>query len=213
MASLDQLIRKADAAIGPLQIERRVRREVKAILKQGLPRLARIYVPLKSSEIPSPHLPAIVVGLPVVGLPEYRVPDETGTLQRATIPGGDSGAIGNALIWCLPNSTAQLYAAARNHLVWEGVQAETSRLGTKGSQHFRVPVNIGLGETRGALRQAVWQAYSAVFVPTNRGFSRIDLGVFYSSMAETLVGYIVFRLIHDGHLSENLSRRLEALGR
>jgi hypothetical protein len=45
------------------------------------------------------------------------------------------------------------------------------------------------------------------------GFRRIDLGLFYSSMAETLVGYIVFRLIHDGHLSENLSRRLEALGR
>jgi hypothetical protein len=211
MASLDQLIRKAGAAIGPLQIERRVRREVRAILKQGLPRLERIYVPLKSSEIPSPRLPAIVVGLPVVGLPEYRVPDETATLQRTTIPGADS--IGNALIWCLPNSTAQLYAAARNHLVWEGFQAETSRLGTKGSQHFRVPVNIGFGETRSALRQAVWQAYSEVFVPANRGFRRIDLGVFYSSMAETLVGYIVFRLIHDGHLSGNLRRRLEALGR
>jgi hypothetical protein len=37
MASLDQLIRKARAAIGPLQIERRVRREVRAILTRAFP--------------------------------------------------------------------------------------------------------------------------------------------------------------------------------
>ena len=197
MASLDQLIQKERAAIGPPQLKRRIHREVRAIFKNGVPRLERIYVP-SGSEIPPPADDLLAF---VVVLPAPEVTDAAKALQP--------DAVWNSLIWCLPKCNGPLYDAARDALAWEKIHAEADQRSAQGDQRFRA--NESLGDARIALREAVWQTYSTVLVPAKRGLRRVNLGLFYSSAAETLTGYIVFRLIQDGHISDGLRRRIGAL--
>lgn len=196
--NLNKLLADRGASIKSNEIENTVREEVKEAFNNK--KVDVVFFPEKSGEIPNkPSLTFIVIA------PDQSVDEKT--IESMTKDYGSSNrTFKNALIWCLPDPSSNVYGEARKLLAWEAINQQ-DRSSLDETQRRQLDENIK--KARRDLRECIWRTYKKLFLLNkNNSMRQIDLGLFHSSSADSIVAYILNRLSQDGEVESSISPNL-----
>lgn len=190
MPPVNQAVTSVLAPIDQLQLERRIRREIKAIFKQGLPSLRRVYFPVANVEIHAADGPQLVI------LPPERAPRPGRGAVREDEPRTlEPDRPDRIIVRCNPASSKRLYGAGRKLLACERVRAGLGKLTSAAEARS---ADVRLRDARHDLQEVIWQSYNTVVLADRSGRVRVvDLGEIHSSSAATLPGLIACRLLEN----------------
>jgi len=185
------------ASVQRQKIEERVRAEIQRVLAKEKGTEV-IYFPERSNEIPDrPVLTFVVLG------PDYSMRDQkktAATVQSMTNEHGNSArTFKSALVWCVPDDGSVIRTEARKVLAWEDIQDEADELRFDDVQKRELGENVK--KARRDLTECVWRSYNHLMLLGKDNCTRtIELGLVHSSAADTLVAYILERLVKDGEV-------------
>ena len=189
--NLNKLLADRRATIAHKAIEDRVRQEIEQVFKSGSG-IERIFFPEKSSDIPDRAALTLVVLSPDLTL--HGSADVSRDIAALTREYGTSARqFKNALIWCMPERTQNLYEEARKVLAWEAIQSEQETLHLEDEAQRR-QLAESLGRARRDLQAGVWRSYRRLLLlGRENSFKTLDLGQMNAS-GGTLVAQILTQL-------------------
>src|SRR6266849_6077770 len=193
------------ASIQSPKIDERARAEIQKVFSAGSG-LERIYFPEQSNQIPD--RPVLTV---VILAPEVSMQDKNKTLQLVETMtrdcGNSSRTFKSALIWCIADSAGTIHDDARKVLAWEDIQDEEEDLHLDEAQRRQLSEN--LKKAQRDLKESVWRTYKIIeLLGKNNQLSVVDLGLVHSSVADTMVTFILERLRKDGEVEKDISPNL-----
>jgi hypothetical protein len=202
--NLTKVLADRRAAIRPNRVEERVRSEVQKQFPEQ-PTVKCLFFPEKSSQIPDRPILTFIV------LSDDKSMDEKENTLRfidaMTKEHGQSGrSFKNALIWCVPESSAPLLDAARKVLACEDIQDERDELRLDESQRRELTEN--LKKAQRDFRECVWRTYHyVVLLGKDNSLRVVDLGLPHSSAANSMTEFILNRLREDGDVEPYVGPR------
>jgi hypothetical protein len=152
----------------------------------------RVFFPKHSSDIPNQPALTLVV------LPEQPLQDPaivTTVVETLTREYGQSArTYKSALIWAVPENTAQLQETARTLLAWRDINDRQDTLQLSESQKTQIPEHLKSAKNR--MKEAIWQSYSKVMLlGKDNQIRQINLGRHNSSSASSLTSLIERELV------------------
>jgi len=193
------------ASIQSPKIDERARAEIQKVFSAGSG-LERIYFPEQSNQIPDrPVLTLAILA------PEMSMQDKNKTLQLVetmTRDCGDSSrTFKSALIWCIADSAGAIHDDARKVLAWEDIEDEQEDLHLDEAQRRQLTEN--LKKAQRDLKESVWRTYKIIaLLGKDNQLRLVDLGLVHSSVADTMVTFILERLRKDGEVEKDISPNL-----
>lgn len=199
--NLSKVLADRKASVDSKKIDERMLEEIRKVFATGSG-IERIYFPTKSNQIPdTAQLKLIVIS------PEYPavLPATQECIDRMTRESGTSArTFKNALIWALPDDTAQLKEDTKRVLAWEEIQSEKNELGLDDAQKKQLDEHVGKASRD--LKECIWRTYKKVAVLAKDNTIRIiDLGLVHSSSSESMVRLILDRLRNEGDITDDIS--------
>lgn len=199
--NLNKMLTDRRAAIQPLAIDQRMKREIELVFKGG-PRdveLDRRYWPERTNDVPNrAELTLVILG------PEHAAGKKATAawLEQLVRECGSSGrTMKSALIFAVPEHAGAMASAVRDVLAWEEIEDdEETKKRLDDAQ--RKQLTHGVGRAKADLREAIWRSYRRLYLlDKNNVLKETDLGQITSSMASSLVELITNRLIKDDELT------------
>lgn len=193
------------ASIQPPKIDERARAEIQKVFSAG-PGLERIYFPEQSGQISDrPVLTLAILA------PELSMQDKNRTLQLVETMTRDCGSSSrtfkSALIWCLADSAGIVHDEARKVLAWEDIEDEQEDLHLDDGQRRQLSEN--LKKAQRDLKESVWRTYKNIaLLGKDNQLHLVDLGLVHSSVADTIVSFMLERLRKDGEVEKDISPNL-----
>lgn len=201
--NLNKLLADRRANVQEPAILETVRNEVQKVFQEGTG-LNRIYFPTNSSAIPDRPLLTLVILPPDQTMQD---PDTERLLEKMTREAGLSGrTFKSALLWAIPEDTAQLRDETRKRLAWEDIEADfkSGKLRLDEIQERQLTENVK--KANRDLREAVWRTYkNLALLGKNNTLRYTNLGLIHSSSATNLSGLILTRLKQDGEIEDGIS--------
>jgi hypothetical protein len=204
--NLNRVLTDRRASIQDPAIDERVRQEIQAVFKLGVPSITRVYFPEKSIEVPNRAALTLVV-LP----PERSMTDAAETRKFAEQILRECGTTGrtfkSAILFSVPDSAAALRDAARELLAYEDIEADDDTIKRLDDGQLR-QLKTGCRNAARDMKESVWRAYKyLMLLDRDNSLQEIDFGQVNSSMAGTIAEMIVNRLIQDDVITETASAR------
>ena len=143
--------------------------------------------------------------------PELSMQDKNKTLQLVETMTRDCGTSArtfkSALIWCIADSAGTIHDDARKVLAWEDIEDEQEDLHLDEAQRRQLSEN--LKKALRDLKESVWRTYKIIdLLGKDNQLRLVDLGLVHSSVADTIVTFIVERLRKDGEVEKDMSPNL-----
>jgi hypothetical protein len=172
------------ANINAESINDRVRGEIAKVFAGQSP-IERVFFPERSNQVPDRAVLSLVVLSP-----EQSLEEEAKTKALVDTIVRESGASGrtfkSALIFTVPQSSAQIKEDARRLLAWEEIQTELPEISVDDAQRGQLAEN--LKKAQRDLKEAVWRTYKNVMLLGKDNHVRtIDLGLVHSSAPRRLI--------------------------
>jgi len=193
------------ASIQAPKIDERARAEIQKVFSAGSG-LERIYFPEQSNQVPDrPVLTLAILA------PDVSMQDKNKTLQMVETMtrdcGNSSRTFKSALLWCIADSAGTIHDDARKVLAWEDIEDEAEDLHLDETQ--RRQLNENMKKAQRDLKESVWRTYKiVVLLGKDNQFRVIDLGLVHSSVADSMVTFILERLRKDGEVEKDISPNL-----
>jgi hypothetical protein len=187
------------------KIDERARAEIQKVFSAGSG-LERIYFPEQGNQIPDrPVLTLAILA------PEVSMQDKNKTLQLVETMtrdcGNSSRTFKSALIWCIADSAGTIHDDARKVLAWEDIGDEQEDLHLDEAQIRQLTEN--LKKAQRDLKESVWRTYKIIaLLGKDNQLRLVDLGLVHSSVADTMVTFILERLRKDGEVEKDISPNL-----
>jgi len=193
------------ASIQAPKIDERARAEIQKVFSAGSG-LERIYFPEQSNQVPDrPVLTLAILA------PDVSMQDKNKTLQMVETMtrdcGNSSRTFKSALLWCIADSAGTIHDDARKVLAWEDIEDEAEDLHLDETQRRQLSENMKKAQRD--LKESVWRTYKiVVLLGKDNQFRVIDLGLVHSSVADSMVTFILERLRKDGEVEKDISPNL-----
>lgn len=193
------------ASIQAPKIDERARAEIQKVFSAGSG-LERIYFPEQSNQIPDrPILTMAVLA------PDLSMQDKNKTMQLVETMtkdcGNSSRTFKSALLWCIADSAGTIHDDARKVLAWEDIEDEQEDLHFDDAQKRQLSEN--LKKAQRDLKESIWRTYKiVVLLGKDNQFRTVDLGLVHSSVADSMVTFILERLRKDGEVEKDISPNL-----
>lgn len=193
------------ASIQSPKIDERARAEIQKVFSAGSG-LERVYFPEHSNQIPDrPVLTLAILA------PELSVQDKNKALQLVETMTRDCGSSSrtykSALIWCIAESAGAIHDDARKVLAWEDIRDEQDDLHFDDAQKSHLSEN--LKKAQRDLKESVWRTYKIIgLLGKDNQLRLVDLGLVHSSVADSMVTFILERLRKDGEVEKDISPNL-----
>ena len=121
--------------------------------------------------------------------------------------GNSSRTFKSALIWCIADSAGTIHDDARKVLAWEDIEDEQEDLHLDEAQRRQLTEN--LKKAQRDLKESVWRTYKIIaLLGKDNQLRLVDLGLVHSSVADTMVTFILERLRKDGEVEKDISPNL-----
>lgn len=190
------------ASIQPPKIDERARAEIQKVFSAGSG-LERVYFPEKSSQIPNRPLVTLAVLAP-----DLSMEDKSKAMQMVDSMtkecGGSSRTFKNALLWSIADSAGSIHDEARKVLAWEDIEDEQEDLNLDETQKRQL--NENLKKAQRDLKESVWRTYKNIaLLGKDNQLRMVDLGLVHSSVADSMVTFILERLRKDGEVEKGIS--------
>jgi len=184
--NLNKRFADRSASVKDEHIEERIREEIQKVFSpmQGI---ERVFFPETSGQIQDrPIITMVIMG------PDQSLQDEPNTghaIENMTREHGQSArTYKSALIWVVPDSSAQLRQEARKLIAWQDIADEGLQLDDVQKRQL----NVSLEKAKRDLKETVWRTYKNVMLLGKDGaLQTVDLGMPTSSSAESMTQYIV----------------------
>ncbi len=198
--NLNKLLSDRKASIPPRKVEERVQEEIRKVFSAG--KVERVFFPDKSSAIPNRPVLTLVVLAPEQSM-ENRNATEA-LVESMTREYGASGrTFKSALIWCVPETAAQIRDEAKKLLAWEEIRDEESNRLEETQKRLLAE---SLKKAERDLKESVWRSYKYILLlGKDNKLKAIDLGLVHSSAADSPVSLILNRLRQDGEVEPEIS--------
>jgi hypothetical protein len=193
------------ASIQAPKIDERARAEIQKVFSAGSG-VDRIYFPEHSNQIPDrPILTMAVLG------PDLSMQDKNKAMQLVENMtkgcGNSSRTFKSGLLWCIADSTGAIHDDARKVLAWEDIEDEQEDLHLDDAQKRQLSEN--LKKAQRDLKENIWRTYKiVVLLGKDNQFRTVDLGLVHSSVADSMVTFILERLRKDGEVEKDISPNL-----
>lgn len=202
--NLNKILTDRRAGVAPTAIDQRVKKEIETLFRLGPKGLEveRKFWPQKSSDVPDrPELTLVVLG---TESPSGARPTQALMEQIVRECGTSGRTMKSALIFVVPESPANIVAAARDQLAWEEIEddPDTTKQLDEGQ---RKQLAMGLGRSKADLKESIWRSYRHVYLLDKaNALKEIDLGQVTSSMAASIVELVINRLVKDDEITEGV---------
>ena len=184
--SLNKLIADRSASVKDESIEERIQEEIQKVFApvQGI---ERVFFPEKSGQIQDRPIITMAIMGPDQSL--QNDPQTSQTIELMTKEHGQSArTYKSALIWAVPDSSAQMRQGARKLIAWQDIADDVLQLDDAQKRQL----NLSVEKAKRDLKEAVWRTYKNVMLLGKDGALRgVDLGMPTSSSAESMTQYIV----------------------
>ena len=121
--------------------------------------------------------------------------------------GNSSRTFKSALIWCIADSAGTIHDDARKVLAWADIEDEQEDLHLDEAQRRQLTEN--LKKAQRDLKESVWRTYKIIaLLGKDNQLRLVDLGLVHSSVADTMVTFILERLRKDGEVEKDISPNL-----
>ncbi len=197
--NLNKILSDRRASVDDARIDRRIKDEVRKVFSKQVG-VERIYFPEKSSEIPD--IPAITL---VVMSPERTMQDHDTLefLDKMTREHGSSGrTFKSALVWSVPEGSAELCEQARTMLALEDIEDEEVK---SLDEAQKSQLSRNLQSAKRDMTEAVWRTYKYIaLLGRENQIETVDLGLLHSSASTSMADYILHRLIELGYAEKSI---------
>ncbi len=197
--NLNKLLADRRANVKEDKIMERVRDEIKKTFEAGGGVIDKVYFPEKSKEVQDRP----VLSLNILS-PDHPMDDKsTLSLVESIIKehGTSARTFKSALLWAIPESSANLKEEARKVLAWQEIENEAEELRLDDSQKRQL--SESLKKAVRDLKECVWRSYKYVVLLGKDNTLRIvDMGLVHSSAAPNITNLIITRLKQDGDIED-----------
>lgn len=199
--NLNKLLADRRSNIKPDRLEETVKGEIKTIFNAGFS-IDRCYFPEKSNQILDKPMLSVIIVSPDHVADMKKVKQ---TIDQMTRESGTSArTFKSALVWSVPEKSDTIYEEARKLLAWQDIQDEAKSLKLDDAQIHQLQINIRKSERD--LKESVWRTYNTVMLlGKDNKLLEVDLGLYDSGAASSLVEHIFNRLRLDGHVEKDIS--------
>ncbi len=200
--NLNKMLTDYRAGVSERDRDDRLRREIEKVFRTGPRPPERCFWPARTQDVPDrAELTLVVLG------PEHPAGERATQrwMEQITREHGSSGrTMKSALLFVAPEDPTRMNEAAKSLIAWQQIDEDEEAKKRLDETQAR-QLDRAIKRARSDLREAIWRAYRRVYLLDASGdLKEIDLGQITSSAADSLVEYIVNRLLRDDEITDGV---------